>query len=122
MSKTLNVDRGADSQRRLVMPFFRVILSRHESNPEWQIVSNPRWDCFTKAQSAILENMANEYAEYKNCGCMSRMIRAQDLENYGLKVTDESWALDPRPNGGTQRPGSPDGSLATETRKPGSLK
>jgi hypothetical protein len=25
-------------------------------------------------------------------------------------------------NGGTQRPGSPDGSLATETRKPGSLK
>src|SRR5690242_2472785 len=27
-----------------------------------------------------------------------------------------------RPNAGTQRPGSPDGSLATETRKPGSLK
>jgi hypothetical protein len=25
-------------------------------------------------------------------------------------------------NAGTQRPGSPDGSLATETRKPGSLK
>jgi hypothetical protein len=27
-----------------------------------------------------------------------------------------------RANAGTQRPGSPDGSLATETRKPGSLK
>lgn len=27
-----------------------------------------------------------------------------------------------RLNDGTQRPGSPDGSLATETRKPGSLK
>ena len=26
------------------------------------------------------------------------------------------------PNDGTQRPGTPDGSLATETRKPGSLK
>jgi hypothetical protein len=26
------------------------------------------------------------------------------------------------PNAGTQRPGSPDGSLATETRKPGWLK
>ena len=26
------------------------------------------------------------------------------------------------PNAGTQRPGSPDGSLATETRMPGSLK
>ena len=26
------------------------------------------------------------------------------------------------PNAGTQRPGTPDGSLATETRKPGSLK
>lgn len=34
-------------------------------------------------------------------------------------------ALKPKPkpqNDGTQRPGSPDGSLATETRKPGSLK
>ncbi len=30
--------------------------------------------------------------------------------------------LAPRPNDGTQRPGSPDVSLATETRKPGSLK
>ena len=103
MSKALNVERGADSQRRLFMPFFRVILSRHESNPEWQIVSNPQWDCFTKAQSAILENMANDYAEYKNCGCMSRMIRAQDLKNYGLTVTDESWSLDPRHNDQAQR-------------------
>lgn len=88
----------------VVMPFFRVILSRHESNPEWQIVSNPRWDYFTKAQSVILENFANDYAEYKNCGCMSRMVRVEDLEEYGLTVTDPAWALDPRHNDGTHAP------------------
>jgi len=32
------------------------------------------------------------------------------------------WVAFLKPNTGTQRPGTPDGSLATETRKPGSLK
>jgi hypothetical protein len=31
-------------------------------------------------------------------------------------------AANSEPNAGTQRPGTPDGSLETETRKPGSLK
>lgn len=79
-----------------VKPHFRVLLCRHESNPDWQIVSNPRWDYFTKAQSAILENFANDYAEYKNCGCLHRMVKVEDLNKYGLKLTNESYALDPR--------------------------
>ena len=36
--------------------------------------------------------------------------------------SEEGSAQRQEENGGTQRPGSPDGSLATETRKPGSLK
>lgn len=38
-------------------------------------------------------------------------------EHYKLGTDGRYW-----PNNGTQRHGSPDGSLATETRKPGSLK
>lgn len=34
----------------------------------------------------------------------------------------EACGCSSSPNAGTQRPGTPDGSLATETRKPGSLK
>ena len=85
-------------EERIIMSFFRVILSRLESNLDWQIVSNPRWDYFTKAQSAILDNGVNDYAEYKNGGRISRMVRFSDLESYGLKINDESWVLDPRHN------------------------
>jgi len=42
-------------------------------------------------------------------------LRPEDAE----KVSRELQAA--LSNDGTQRPGSPDGSLATETRKPGSL-
>ena len=39
------------------------------------------------------------------------------------RLTPKWRPLPPHPpNAGTQRPGTPDGSLATETRKPGSLK
>ncbi len=57
------------------------------------------------------------------------MERTGDYTSEG-KLSDAYYALvelikaEPRHSatGGTQRPGTPDGSLATETRKPGSLK
>lgn len=71
--------------------------------------------------------------KYVNAAFARRLERESyvlmDFINTEMKMT----ATDPRigelaerlaavSNDGTQRPGSPDGSLATETRKPGSLK
>lgn len=87
------------SDQRLVMPFFRVILSKLIRGEKWQIISNPRWDTFTRAQSNVLLNEANDYAEYTNCGVVYRMVRVKDLDKYlddtGIKP---EWALDPRHN------------------------
>jgi hypothetical protein len=81
----------------VVMPFFRVILSKLIRGEKWGIISNPRWDTCTRAQSNVLLNMANGYAEYSNCGVVYRMVRVEDLDEYlddtGIKP---EWALDPR--------------------------
>lgn len=83
----------------LVLPFFRVIVTKLRDGERWKIVSNPRWDHCTRAQNAILQNEANDYAEYSNCGCVYRMIRAKNLREYvdGRSFKPE-WALDPRQN------------------------
>lgn len=90
---------GAVAQERLVLPFFRVIVSKLRDGKRWQIVSNPQWDYFTRAQDAILQNMANDYSEYLNCGVVYRMIRAERLREYvdGRSFKPE-YALDPRQN------------------------
>lgn len=93
---------GAVAQERLVLPFFRVIVTKLRDGERWKIVSNPRWDHCTRAQNAILQNEANDYAEYSNCGCVYRMIRAKNLREYvdGRSFKPE-WALDPRQNSKT---------------------
>ena len=64
----------------------RVVLTRLASQPNqlWDMISNPRWDYFTKALSAILDNSSNRYVEYENCGVVYRMIRRKDLTEYGI--------------------------------------
>jgi hypothetical protein len=87
------------SSDALVLPFFRVIVTKLRDGERWKIVSNPRWDHCTRAQNAILQNEANDYAEHSNCGCVYRMIRAKNLREYvdGRSFKPE-WALDPRQN------------------------
>ena len=83
----------------LVMPYFRVILSKLIHDDKWQIISNPRWDTFTRAQSDVLLNEFNDYAEYTNCGVVYRMVRVKDLDKYldDTRVKPE-WALNLRHN------------------------
>lgn len=59
---------GAVAQERLVLPFFRVVVTKLEGGHRWRIVSNPKWCHVTRGQSAILDNTCNDYAEYTNCG------------------------------------------------------
>jgi predicted Fe-S protein YdhL (DUF1289 family) len=59
-----------------------------------------RWASMTKAQRSA------EMSRVRKLGVKRAKTKARGL----------------RQNAGTQRPGSPDVSLATETRKPGSLK
>ena len=63
----------------------RVFLTKLEGGCCWEIISNPRVDNFSKAMNAILANFANNYAEYKNCGVLHRMVRFEDIELYGIK-------------------------------------
>lgn len=90
----------------MVMPFFRVILSKLIRGEKWQIISNPRWDTCTRAQSDVLLNECNDYAEYVNCGVVYRMVRVKDLDAYLSDTAIEpDWALDPRHNAEiTRRP------------------
>lgn len=90
---------GAVAQERLVLPFFRVVVTKLEGGHRWRIVSNPKWCHVTRGQSAILDNTCNDYAEYTNCGCVYRMIRVEKLREYvdGRKF-DPEWSLDPRQN------------------------
>jgi hypothetical protein len=100
-SKPTDSEQGSGkglSVQRLVLPFFRVILSRLEGKREWRIVANPRWDYFSRAESAILDNEANDYAEHSNCGVVYRMIRAKDWLRYGDGELSSAWTLDPRQN------------------------
>lgn len=67
----------------------RVIVSRLMNvHYQWQPISNPRWDHFTRAASSILDNDANSYAEYENCGVVYRIVRRRDLERYGIDPAD----------------------------------
>ena len=82
----------------LVLPFFRVILTRLKDQKELAIVSNPRWDCFSRAESSVQDNSANDYVEHANCGCVYRMIRYKDRRQYGIRKLRPEWTLDPRQN------------------------
>ncbi|WP_193214970.1 hypothetical protein [Luteolibacter marinus] len=100
-SDSTPADKGAGGGRdhALVLPVFRVILSRLEGKQEkWSVVVNPRWDHFSRAESAILDNEANDYAEHANCGVVYRMIRAKDWLRYGDGELAPAWTLDPRQN------------------------
>ena len=70
----------------------RIVLTRLVSQPDrpWDFISNPRWDYFTKALSAVLDNAFNSYAEYENCGVVYRMVRRKDLTEYLTK-----YGMDP---------------------------
>lgn len=74
---------------------FRLILVKLVGEEKWGIVSNPKYNSFTKSLSNILLNEANNYAEYKNCGCVHRMIRVKDSKKYFDEAIDESCLLDP---------------------------
>ena len=75
----------ADSVDPLVSPYDRIILSRKDDGI-WSVISNPRWDLFTTAMNRLLFNEYNEYAEIKNTGATTRMIRVSDAEKYGIKI------------------------------------
>lgn len=95
---------------------------------------------FTDGQAELAAKISNDIAEDIDCGesrktlrmavayfadvaCVEAQARAtaeSKLEIFRCAKGLMDAALSP--NAGTQRPGSPDGSLATETRKPGSLK
>jgi len=53
---------GAVAQERLVLPFFRVVVTKLEGGHRWSIVSNPKWCHVTRGQSAILDNTCNDYS------------------------------------------------------------
>ena len=73
----------------------RVILTRLSEEDKWQVVANPKWASSTVGMSNILDNSANDYAEYKNCGCIYRMIRDKDWPEYGEGELADAWMLDP---------------------------
>lgn len=62
--------------------------------------------CRSAYQVAVREGRETNWPAFRDC--LSESLDRQHRVMYP-------------PNDGTQRPGSPDGSLATETRKPGSL-
>jgi hypothetical protein len=60
------------------------LISRLNDRALWRVVSNPRWDRNFQEGIAkkLLENSANLYVEYENCGCVRRVIRTEDLPKY----------------------------------------
>lgn len=87
----------------------RVLLSRletdepcelhsHQNKVKWEVVSNAKVDHFTGAMNDILRNLANDYAEYKNCGVVYRMIRFMDLFQYfdDVSFVSPKLALSPK--------------------------
>lgn len=82
------------------------------------------------AKCSATAESANAWAEVGR-DCMKKAMEAIAESRFGTadqyrKAADEAFSKELRlresPNDGPHRPGSPDGSLATETRKPGSLK
>lgn len=65
-----------------------MMISKLEGKNVWHITSNPRWCRTTKACNEIMCNVFNDYAEYKNCGSLHRMIRVEDCNDYGINEID----------------------------------
>ena len=63
----------------------RVCIAKHESEECWKLITNPRIDFASTACNNLLINSANDYAEYKNCGVLHRMIRYKDIGKYGIE-------------------------------------
>lgn len=74
---------------------YRVLISTLSLGDTWKIVVNPRWNASMRACNQILLSFANDYAEYKNCGVIYRMIRVRDLEKYGINEVKPEWVLNP---------------------------
>lgn len=76
---------------------FRVILTCDcdKLYAPWSVVKNPKWNPVTRGQSAILDNEVNDYAEYKNCGVIYRMIRVTDWNDYERGSLEPEWTLNP---------------------------
>ena len=72
----------------LAMPYDRVLLSKLGSKGEWVIVSNPSYGSPESACSSVLMNRCNAYVEYENTGSITRMVRVEDIEKYGIKLRD----------------------------------
>ena len=72
------------AKSRKLLPNDRIRLCRNNSNMPWRIVEDTVMDSFWHALNNILLNEFNDYAEYKNCGVLHRMIRYKDLKLYGL--------------------------------------
>ena len=73
---------------KLVKPYDRILLTKLEGEEFWRIISNPRWDYFTKAKNNLLRNECIEYAETKNGPSRDRMVRISDIEKYGIKLSE----------------------------------
>lgn len=83
---------------KMIESHFRVLLVRHRDTKDWAIVHNPKWDLFTESMNNILFNSANKYAEYENCGMVTRMVRYRDcLFTYGFdhKYIKPEYTLNP---------------------------
>jgi hypothetical protein len=61
-----------------------ILLSRRDSEQEWDQVINPSESDLEWALWS-LDNRFNEYVEYKNCGVVYRFIRAKDVSKYTMK-------------------------------------
>ena len=77
--------------------FFRILISKLDGAERWSIISNPSWCSSSRACSEVLKNAANKYSEYLNCGVQHRMIRVEDLREYGFRFEDLRlcWTLNP---------------------------
>jgi len=67
---------------------WRIQIAKLENENEWCLVSNPKIDQCSRSQNEILRNSANDYAEYKNCGVLRRMIRIKDCCDYGINESE----------------------------------
>lgn len=70
--------------------------------------------------AAVIRAAAIERAEHPTPDSTIFVWASNAEEQIEAALNEAGYTL--CPNGGTQRPGTPDGPLATETRKPGSLK
>ena len=66
----------------------RVLITKHVRQNCWRGISNPSWGPIEIACHHVLMSQANAYVEYENCGMQTRMIRFEDIGDYGLYVND----------------------------------